>query len=132
MEIHINVDNIDYIDFTSRGRTKLSWFPYVPAKKIFGFIIVEHEQSEGWAQESNWNRSSPKYILGDNYVFEMPEEPVDGSEYPTNGHWESKARVYIRTKESSHYGYFDTDKEAELWIAGVKEKSKHSFDIIKK
>lgn len=131
-ETHFNIDNIDYIKFRRRHKSKYIWQPMIPKKtRMFGLFTISYEIPAGWSEHAHGYRETPENLLKTK-SFVCSTTICIPNLYPTYGTWYDKPLVIVRTKHGSHARYFDTDVEAEAWIAELKEVSKSEFEVINK
>lgn len=133
MEVHFNTENIDYIKFYPRHKSDYVWYPPLPKKNFFFGLLTDYPAIDGgWARGKRRERVSPEYLLSNNNIYVPNEETKTIREYHPSGSWDKRAYVYVRTKQTDHGRYFDTDEEAEAWIDELEGMSKAEFAVIKK
>ena len=128
METHINTDKIDYIEFTPMG-DKHIWYPEYPCLYTFFGLIKTHKKLEAGWSNGDGGRYSVRALKSHEYIFINPDIPENDIDYPRNGYWLSKAKVYIRTKVTGHTTYFDSDEEAKVWIELITSMSNAEFAV---
>jgi len=133
METHFNTENIDYIKFYPRHKSDYRWYPPIPKKTFFFGLLTDYPALEGgWASDERDRRVKPEYLVQNNQIYIHPEGDNSFEPYHPSGRWEKKAYVYIRTKQTDHGRYFETDDEAEAWIKELEKMSGAEFAVIVK
>ena len=131
METHFNTENIDYIKFYPRHESDYKWYPPLPKTKVFSGLITDEPAIEGgWARNERRERVTPDYLVRDNQIYIYPEGDELFETYHPSGRWNNKAYVYVRTKQTDHGRYFETDEEAEAWIKELEQMSRAEFAVI--
>ena len=129
---HINLNDIDYIEFTPRKQLNYRWYEYSPpVKKFFGLWTKRKGLEAGWCDRGGFH-----YSFGGRPTRVTTEKLLrDGSRFYSEGladgiQWFEKTEVYIQKRNSPFAQYFDTDEEALDWIESIKEKSGDKFEVI--
>tara|TARA_R110000737_G_C14568201_1_gene483590 strand:- start:408 stop:839 length:432 start_codon:yes stop_codon:yes gene_type:complete len=140
----INVEDIEYIEYTKTTPAKMYFFngnPKITKPFLFFFKkTVKPEMKEGWGQswEPYYNRFDG-YYSGWQFPTRYSEKQIEEDQtlviftHPRAGRELLKrAYVFIKKKKSWHTAYFDTNEEAEAFIKEIEEKCTNKWQLITK
>lgn len=131
MEIHFNVDNIDYIQFIPRRVSDYKWYPALPRVTFLHFFTKYPSVGAGWSDSPRGKRVSESYLKKYDYIYNS-DNIDDGNDLKVtpNGSWYKKSYVYVRTRKDGYSKHFDSDENALTWIDDVKSMAKSKFSVI--
>ena len=129
MEIHFNVESIEYIKlYPSELDDYYLWFDeeIKHIKKFFGLIKRTEVLPAGWYKV---------YYNGDRVILSASKDKLTSpnKNYIVKGNnLYTKARIVITLKSGSEVYYnFDTDEECINYVEELKKKCKNKFEIIR-
>ena len=129
MEIHFNVESIEYIKlYPSELDDYYLWFDeeIKHIKKFFGLIKRTEVLPAGWYKV---------YYNGDRVILSDSKDKLTSphKNYIVKGNnLYKKARIVITLKSGSEAYYsFDTDEECINYVEELKKKCKNKFEIIR-
>jgi hypothetical protein len=129
MEVHFNVESIEYIKlYPSKLDSNYLWFDeeikYI--KKFFGLIKRTEVLPSGWYE---------LYCSNNRLILSGSKDKLTSPSYDyivKGNNLYRKPRMVIKLKSGSDvYHKFDTDEECFIYVEELKKKCKNKFEIIR-